>query len=247
MGKPQNVPSEDVEVRSVLMRLYHSRQFGESFYPAQLVNGYVPQMEADGWIERHEQGWRLTGLGVQVWAEMNRSILRYKHQYGQKMFNEIRERLTGKEEIMASTICVVEGCNESRMQNGRGETLTMCDEHQRAYWRNQAAKNNNAKAGNTPTPALPQNTGEGAKPKRKTDAIVRALNGLQEDINRAVKPQADQQQFDVEALDDFDREHVCETCTAKAVVEALRAKSPKLAALIDAMEAQERAAHELGL
>lgn len=39
----------------------------------------------------------------------------------------------------------------------------------------------------------------------------------------------------------------CEACYAKGVIEALRAKSPKLAALIDAMEAQERAAHELGI
>lgn len=39
----------------------------------------------------------------------------------------------------------------------------------------------------------------------------------------------------------------CESCYAKAVVETLRAKSPKLAALIDAMEQEQRAAHELGL
>lgn len=53
---------------------------------------------------------------------------------------------------------------------------------------------------------------------------------------------SDQQEIAVNPV-----EHDCDQCEAKAVIEALRAKSPKLAKLIDAMEAQERAAMELGL
>lgn len=41
--------------------------------------------------------------------------------------------------------------------------------------------------------------------------------------------------------------HNCTDCAAKDVIEALRAKSPKLAKLIDAMQAEVEAARELGL
>ena len=41
--------------------------------------------------------------------------------------------------------------------------------------------------------------------------------------------------------------HECTECGAKAVIEALRGKYPKLAKLIDAMQAEVEAARELGL
>lgn len=216
---PFKIDTSELEVRSVLMRLYHSRQEGEAFYPARFVNGCAPQMEADGWIEWHEQGWRLTETGVHVWAEMNRSMLRYKFQYGQKMFDEIRAHLVeGRQEM---GICTVKDCGKQRMVNKHNKELTMCEDHQREYWRKDAAKKHAAKKANPQMPAVKTAVAQAVSEVIEAESLYEiAVNPVQ---------------------------HDCDQCEAKAVLEALKAKSPKLAKLIDAMEAQERAALELGL
>jgi len=219
---PFKIETSELEVRSVLMRLYHSRQEGEAFYPAQLVNGCAPKMEADGWIERHEQGWRLTETGVHVWAEMNRNILKYKFQYGRKIFDEMRAHLVeGRSEM---GICTVKDCGKPRMVNNKGKELTMCEDHQREYWRVDAAKKHAAKK------ALQQVVAPQTTTANGVGKVVEVMESGRED-EIAVNPV----------------QHDCDQCEAKAVLEALKSKSPKLAALIDAMEAQERAAMELGL
>lgn len=87
---PEPMDAETIEIRSVLMRLYHSRQMGEAFYPAAFVNGHAPQMERDGWIEWCGQGWRMTDAGVKVWAEMNRDSLSHKWAIQAVQFDELR-------------------------------------------------------------------------------------------------------------------------------------------------------------
>lgn len=74
MSNPKPLPDDELEARSVLMRLYHSRVQGESHYPAQFVNGCAPGLEAQGWIERHGAGWRLTEDGVKAWAVMSEPV-----------------------------------------------------------------------------------------------------------------------------------------------------------------------------
>lgn len=235
MSRHMPLPNDEIETRSVLMRLYHSRQLGEAFYPARFVNGCAPQMEADGWIERHEQGWRLTETGVHVWAEMNRSMLRYKFQYGQKMFDEIRAYLVeGRQEM---GICTVKDCGKPRMVNNKGKELTMCEDHQRAYWRKVAAKKANKQVEPLPmdVPAEDITSGRG---------VFRIFPGqaLEDDYVR-VPPPPMRESTMAAALNGNHETHDCDKCEAKAVLEALKAKSPKLAKLIDAMEAQERAAN----
>jgi hypothetical protein len=245
MPRHEPLPDEAIEMRSVLMRLYHSRQLGEEFYPAAFVNGHAPQMERDGWIEWCGQGWRMTDVGLRVWAEMNRHILEYKFQYGHKVFDEMREVLKGEDE-MSEAVCTVKGCGKPRMISKAGEELTRCEDHMREYWRDQADKKAAKKK---------------AKEKASVDPIAKgfsavdqAVQGLQQAAARAF-PEVTTK---LEAmLVDSDRplpmdecesvERDCEHCEAKAIIGMLKARSPKLAALIEAMEATQRTAAELGL
>jgi len=118
----------------------------------------------------------------------------------------------------------VKDCGKPRMVNGKGKELTMCEDHQREYWRVDAAKKHAAKKANQQV-AAPQTT---------------AANG----VGKVVEVIESERQYEIAGNP---VRHDCDQCEAKAVLEALKSKSPKLAALIDAMEAQERAAMELGL
>lgn len=75
MTNPTNVSDEEIAMRSVMMRLYHSRIEGEAFYHEKLVNGAAPGLEANGWIARRGDGWRMTEDGVKAWADMCAPIL----------------------------------------------------------------------------------------------------------------------------------------------------------------------------
>ncbi len=125
--------------------------------------------------------------------------------------------------MVKSDVCTVEGCGKSRMRNRQGEMLTMCEDHQRAYWRDQATKRQK-----------PQ-----AEPKHITiaNSVAKVLV-----VEETESP--DTKRFTV-AVNPI--EHDCDPCEAKAVIEALRAKSPKLAKLIDALQAEVEAAAALGL
>lgn len=230
---PEPLSEEEIEMRSVLMRLYHSRQLGEEFYPAAFVNGHAPQMERDGWIEWCGQGWRMTDVGLRVWAEMNRHILEYKFQYGHKVFDEMREVLKGEDE-MAVNVCVVEGCGKPRMVSKKGEVLQRCEEHQREVWRKNAAKSfakKKALAKEPPPQPSPASDGGG---------FIGIATKPVENVLVELKPALPMD--DCEAV-----QRGCEHCEAKAIIGMLKARSPKLAALIEAMEDVQRKADDLGL
>lgn len=216
------------EMRSVLMRLYHSYWQGEEFYPARFVNGCAPSMEANGLIEKHGEGWRITETGIDEWAEMNRHALllqpNQRSYLSGSQFFFLRDRLMkGSQEMK---VCNVEGCGKPRMVSNKGKEMTMCPDHQRADWREKAIKRQKPKAA----------------PKQVTTADVIGKVAAVEESDPDEQP--DYQRIAV-ALRPI--QHNCETCEAKRVIEALRAKSPKLAKLIDAMQAEVEAAAALGL
>lgn len=245
MPRHETLSDEAIEVRSVLMRLHHSRQMGEAFYPAAFVNGHAPQMEADGWIERCGQGWRLTDVGLKVWARMNPELIAYKYQYGQHLFDEMRRILRGEDEV--KTTCSVDGCVQPRMISKKGEMLQRCEMHQREYWRvQQAAKTAKKKAAQPPHQPSPV-IDKGSPDPLATymNNVTMAAKGIQEAAARAF-PEGTAA-IEAMLIKNEPVAHDCETCEAKAIIAMLRARSPKLAALIDAMEETQRKAAELGL
>lgn len=50
--------------------------------------------------------------------------------------------------------CVVAGCDKPRMTNRKGKSLTMCEEHQREYWRSRHTPTG-GKRGRPPKPTVP--------------------------------------------------------------------------------------------
>lgn len=80
MTNPTNVSDEEIGIRSLMMRLYHSRIEGEAYYHKCFVNGEAPGLEAKGWIERRGDGWRMTEEGVKAWAEINAPVIASKHR-----------------------------------------------------------------------------------------------------------------------------------------------------------------------
>ncbi len=190
----------------------------------------------------------------------------YDHWVEQMENYKLEGQSTGVNTMPKSDTCTVEGCNEPRMRNGKGEMLTMCDEHQRAYWRQKAAEQQAKK------PVRPRAT----QPPVKVKSVVAAVAPLPKasdnpDVftpppTHPTSPLFDSHQDDstnyitgtpqlqiasdalYEAASQYiERQHECNSCEAKAVIEALRAKSPKLAKLIDAMQAEVEAAAELGI
>jgi hypothetical protein len=261
----KELPVEELAVRSLLMRLYHSREAGEAFYPAQLVNGEAPALEAQGWIERHGDGWRLTETGVLGWADMNPLIFDSKRDYNTRFNRSLRDEV---DKIMGEVrLCNVEGCQNARMVSKSGKSMQLCEDHQREVWRVDAARKRERKNGaNTVT------MGEVSLQSMQaiTDDILETVGRLSSpEVAGAINFLGNQEPLPMDeqsyghvytpdfqqlgessannARDLHSEAHDCNNCEAKGVIEALRAKSPKLAALIDAMEQEQRAAAELGL
>lgn len=162
----------------------------------------------------------------------HRSVGGYEYAYCYQHWLERMEAYkvddsTG-ETTMKSDICKVDGCNEPRMRNKSGELLTMCEQHQREYWKDAAAKQAAKKK---------DKVAKAAAPKVSNITIKTTEPTYREARPNDVTPD-DSKPFNT---------HDCDHCTAKATIEALRAKSPKLAKLIDAMQAEVEAAQELGL
>jgi len=130
----------EIGVRSLLMRLYHSRFFGEDFYPAGLVDALdATALEVRGWIERHAQGWRITEEGVSEWAHMNYVCLTgHQPHYKGELYQELR-MLLEEEACYMGNICKTEGCDQPRATSVTGKELTHCREHMQAIWREKAA------------------------------------------------------------------------------------------------------------
>ena len=247
-----NKPSdEELKVRSLLMRLYHSRQLGEAFYHANLVNGEAPKLEADGLIEQYGDGWRLTDAGLRQWAEMNTASFNSKYHYAGPFYKAMRDQLTQGEDEMK--ICKKEGCTKPRMVNPKGVVQTYCEEHQREYW----AASKRATYGKQPNPKVAEAAGilqpeehiiesPGNLTEENNVFCVRPGQPLQDDFVRLVGAPIPSERIET-IINDPSERNACEECGSKLVIEALRAKSPKLAKLIDAMRAEIEAAAELGL
>jgi hypothetical protein len=250
---PNKHSDDEIKVRSLLMRMYHSRQIGEAFYHANLVNGEAPKLEADGWIEQHGEGWRLTDMGLRRWAEMNQNSFHSKYHYAGPFYKAMRDQLVeGEDEV---NICKKEGCDKPRMISKSGVVQTYCDVHQREKWAADkreeyqkvnatTAKPKPSKRDTTPKSAGNWVDGEPDTIKHEVVDVNPAFNpweqaAMQEQIAKYV--QHAEEAINGRAPDP------CDQCEAKAVIEALRAKSPKLAKLIDAMQAEVDAARELGI
>ncbi len=256
MIMPRHEPKSDeaIEVRSVLMRLYHSRQMGEAFYPAQLVNGHAPQMEADGWIEWCGQGWRMTDAGLKVWAEMNPSLITHKFQSNKQFFEEMRHVLRGEDQ-MAGKTCIEEGCPNPRFVTEKGEEHSRCEMHQREKWNREAKAKREKKANQPPPQPSPASDGGLNKLMETSHQAFQRLQMAQaEKVDRVVQEviaaeQLYQQRVTVTDPLPMDTAltHDCEHCEAKAIIGMLKSRSPRLAALIEAMEDVQRKADDLGL
>jgi hypothetical protein len=154
----------------------------------------------------------------------------------------------GDTKIMTKVdVCNVEGCGKPRMRNRQGKMLTMCETHQKDYWRKQAANKRNRR----PAKAAKQNDNGQPPPIVGDGTAAAALDHFQrasiwhDEESRQVFPESAAR---IEAvLKDEAQPAACAECGSKRVIEALRAKSPKLAKLIDAMQAEVEAARELGL
>lgn len=260
------LPASELAVRSLLMRLYHSREAGEESYYAGLVNGEAPALEAKGWIERHGDGWRMTDVGVVGWAEMNPLIFDSKRDYNARFNRSLRDEV---EKIMGEVrLCNVEGCQAVRMVSASGKVQTFCEEHQREYWRVADERKQARKAaakGEASVQSVGQFTDGEPAPQAERVTMGEAEQMYMEKgpsvqeppLGKVVEmlPKVDGKPqsvvIEVQAPDKpyylHGESHDCKDCYAKGVIEALRAKSPKLAALIDAIEAEQRAAFELGL
>lgn len=262
---PFKIETSELEVRSVLMRLYHSYWESEEFYPARFVNGCAPSMEAKGWIEKHGDGWRITEDGIDQWAEMNRHALmlnsKQRSYLSGSQYFFLRDRLPmeGRSDM---AICKKEGCDKPRHIGISGNEFTYCHEHQKEQWaatkRQQNAEKKEEKPSRkraTPKPVKSVGLFNDGDPTPTPDPLpmdeqpsMVYFFGTPTEVVEGLKPavqalmSSSQQETAVEPVN-----HDCESCYAKGVIEALKAKSPKLAKLIDAMEAQERAAFELGL
>lgn len=236
----ENKHSDDeIKVGSLLMRLYHSRQMGEEFYHANLVNGEAPKLEAFGFIERYGDGWRLTDDGMQAWAEMNVHSFNSKYHYQGPFYAALRELLLSKGEESMTGICKKEGCDQPRHVSIGGSEFSYCHEHQKEQW--AAAKRDQTAKEKPEKPPRPRAT----QPPKKIEVVTATLPTINTVVEVEPAQVAEQFQHVVEALTPI--QHDCQQCTAKTTIEALRAKSPKLAKLIDAMQAEVEAAAELGI
>ncbi len=265
---PNNKYSDaDVNVRALLMKLYHSRQIGEAFYHAAFVNGEAPQLEADGLIERHGDGWRLTQAGLSAWAEMNAHLFESNRCYRGAVFAEMRKALLREGRSSMTGICNKEGCGQPRHVSLGGHEFTFCLAHMAEKW--DAYKRGDADEVNQHVqperkekivqPKLcamdgckqPRHLAKSGHEYRYCKDHMGALKPAVKKAADAVKPlpsEAAAMQAVVEVLEKHHpATHDCKDCDAKAVIEALRAKSPKIAALIDAMQAEVNAMKELGL
>jgi hypothetical protein len=265
---PDNKYSDaDVNVRALLMKLYHSRQIGEAFYHAAFVNGEAPKLEADGLIERHGEGWRLTQDGLQAWAEMNAHLFESNQWYRGAVFAEMRTALLREGRSSMTGICNKEGCGQPRHMSIGGHEFTFCTAHMIEKWDadkrgdgdeanldvkpNQKGKIMNLKVCAKDGCNQPRHLAKSGHEYRFCKDHMGALKPSAPKAEKAVTqmpPEAAAMQAVVEVLENHHpTTHECSECGAKAVIEALRGKSPKLAKLIDAMQAEVEAARELGL
>jgi len=142
------INESDLAMRSLLMRMYRSRAEGEAYYHSNLVNGEAAALEADGWIEQHGDGWRMTERGVSEWALLNADNFMHSEWNARNgLFDELREIILEVNAMGTRELCSVEGCDERRMMSKSGNRLTKCEKHQHEYWNErQAARSERLKA-----------------------------------------------------------------------------------------------------
>lgn len=134
------IDDNDMKQRSLLMRMYHSRQEGEAFYHSNFVHSEAETLQRWGWIEPFGDGWRMTPQGVSEWALMNAETFMHSEWHNRgELFDELRH-IIDEVNAMKSETCKVEGCDERRMMSKSGKFLTMCEKHQHDYWREKQAE-----------------------------------------------------------------------------------------------------------
>lgn len=111
------------------------------------------------------------------------------------------------------TICCVPECSEPRMVAKNGKTLTMCEEHQRAYWRKSnpgsgVGRGHGARKSRTRQPAPPVEPA----PKRLITGAPFRIVALRCDVC-CVKLPYTEEHFDVAA-----KSRTCRHCQAAGIV-----------------------------
>lgn len=119
-----------------------------------------------------------------------------------------------KDEDMTEKTCVVDGCDKPRKVTERGGVMTRCEEHQREYWNEHAAKKRE-KAAYAP-PAAP-------KPEMKVRVRASGIVGSEPvEEAPAIQPPAQS--------DDCDD---CPECVYRDVIDLLAQRDPDVRALVD--------------
>src|SRR5690606_5678732 len=137
--------------------------------------------------------------------------------------------------------CVVDGCREPRMVSKSGKELTMCERHQREYWREKKAEIDEA-GSETPEdltrqpPLPPGEGGQGAKPP-----VIKPEVNV--DFPTNVDPETWKNALRELAAEQEHLEHArgCDgECEYARVLRTLQDRDEKLAALIDMLLDGER-------
>lgn len=249
MPKVAEMMADDMPVRSLLMRLYHSRWLGEDFYPPGAVNGEAADLEARGWIERHGQGWRITEQGVTEWAYLNYGCLTSDQAHYQgDLYKECRELLQ-EEALYMGLTCKKDGCDQARAVSVTGKELTYCREHQQAYWNEKAAireakKRAEREAGGEEIRGRGRPKGskkDVSKPKPRTRMITSAnatAQPLPTLLDVYTPPETTNEWIHAPLPDGYPvaAEHDCDDCIYKDVVDLLIDRVPGVREIVTGLQ-----------
>lgn len=104
-----NVPTDDLPVRSLYMRLFRSWHDGDDYYHAALVDQNIHRLLALGHAEAAGEGYRITDAGKRAWAKANASALTRVSVRAERMqaisyVASLKEYLDEKEDTVSKLI-----------------------------------------------------------------------------------------------------------------------------------------------
>ncbi len=241
------IDDNDMKQRSLLMRMYHSRQEGEAFYHSNFVHSEAETLQRWGWIEPFGDGWRMTPQGVSEWALMNAETFMHSEWHNRgEIFDELRQ-IIDEVNAMKSETCKVEGCDERRMMSKSGKFLTRCEKHQQDYWRDAKAKQAEEKKAEAEAAGIiPNKPGRPpkAKPARRQmddthelfKATVEALPDRPKLIDTYVAPETTNHWVDAPLPDGY--AEICGDCVYKDVIELLEKRGvPGVKEIVEGVKA----------
>lgn len=148
---------------------------------------------------------------------------RYCYGHMQMRRTESTEVIIQKEPEMNANVCLKEGCTEPRYVSAKGKVFSFCLDHQREEWRDKA---------------------KARTARRKVESLAAeplAQKALVEPVHaESPAPQP------VMASHDCPPDE-CQNCRAALILDGLRARSAKLAKLIDAVQTELEIFDELGI